>query len=128
MSGGGDPKKKISGEHPALAEAHRQIDEARDILLPLLQQQTERLGHAVDPRDETPPPSKAMTAEWTITIRGIGQHHNHDARDANQMAARFVEELRGSGHAIASATFDNGASEDILHLPDTLNPTRSDDT
>lgn len=119
--------KKPSGEHPAMAEARRQIDEARDVLLPALQAQTERLGRAVDAKDETPPPSKALSAEWTITIRGVGQHHNHDAKDANRMAAYFVEQLRAAGHAIASATFDNGSSEDVSAPPNALNtPTRSE--
>lgn len=51
---------------------------------------------------------------WHISVQGIGAHHNAAyPKDANRMAARFVQELREAGHTVESATFTHGALQDI---------------
>ena len=59
---------------------------------------------------------------WNITIQGTGMHHNQQKtetgeefheRDANRMAAEFVQRLKDAGHHIDSATFTHGARDDI---------------
>jgi hypothetical protein len=50
--------------------------------------------------------------DWNITIRGTGAHHNADyPKDANKMAARFVEQLALAGHQIKAASFTSGAEQ-----------------
>ena len=51
---------------------------------------------------------------WNITVRGVGAHHNkkHE-KDANRIAAKFVQELKDAGHTINSATITHGAEDDI---------------
>lgn len=52
---------------------------------------------------------------WTITIHGIGCHHNEDlASDANCMAAQFTDKLKAAGHNIEHASFTHGGREDLL--------------
>lgn len=53
---------------------------------------------------------------WTITIKGMGAHHNRDyyEADANRMAAEFVHQLRARGHTVASADFEHGFSRENL--------------
>ncbi len=49
---------------------------------------------------------------WTIVIQGQGAHHNVDYdKDANRMAAEFVEALKEAGHKIESATFTHGGRD-----------------
>ncbi len=43
---------------------------------------------------------------WTIVIEGHGIHHNRqEPKDANRMAAAFVQDLRAAGHEVDHATF-----------------------
>lgn len=53
---------------------------------------------------------------WSITIQGVGAHHNkaHEG-DANRMARKFVRELKLAGHTIERADFTHGAKEDLLN-------------
>ena len=55
-------------------------------------------------------------SDWTITIHGIGRHHNPDARsDANRMAAKFADDLKAAGHTVEHASFTTTiAREDLL--------------
>jgi hypothetical protein len=52
--------------------------------------------------------------DWHISIQGTGQHHNLSAsdavraRDAEVMAAEFVQKLLARGHSIIFATFTSG--------------------
>lgn len=51
---------------------------------------------------------------WNISIHGVGSHHNKDyERDADRMAARFVEDLKRAGHSVSKATITHGAESDI---------------
>ncbi|MBI3936751.1 MAG: hypothetical protein HY323_07220 [Betaproteobacteria bacterium] len=46
---------------------------------------------------------------WNISIQGTGQHHNkHSYKDANRMAAEFVQRLRDAGHTVTHAFFTHG--------------------
>lgn len=45
---------------------------------------------------------------WNISIRGVGPHHNGQPYDAEQVAARAVEELRAAGHTVVSAEVTYG--------------------
>lgn len=52
---------------------------------------------------------------WNINIQGIGSHHNEGNKaDAQYLAARFVEQLKASGHTIEAASFTSGGKEDLL--------------
>ena len=54
---------------------------------------------------------------WTISIHGVGCHHNPDLpSDANRMAAEFVKALRAAGHSVTAATITFGG-EDNLSQP-----------
>jgi len=51
---------------------------------------------------------------WNITIRGVGCHHNVGyEKDANRMAAEFVQKLRDAGHSVASASITFGGEDDL---------------
>ena len=51
---------------------------------------------------------------WNITIVGIGAHHNeNNPKDAQRLAARFVEDLKAAGHTIEHAEFTSGGKEDL---------------
>ena len=51
---------------------------------------------------------------WSITVRGVGSHHNTgNPHDANRMAAHFVRALRDAGHQVTGATFTFGAEDEI---------------
>lgn len=56
---------------------------------------------------------------WNINVQGVGCHHNGPSHntDANNMARRFVEELRKAGHTIQGATFTHGGAETLSVLP-----------
>ncbi len=44
--------------------------------------------------------------QYTITIKGLGAHHNKDNKgDAEKMAFQFVHDLKEAGHNISEATF-----------------------
>lgn len=45
---------------------------------------------------------------WNISIRGVGPHHNGIKDDVEQIASRFVAELRAAGHSVASASVTMG--------------------
>lgn len=58
---------------------------------------------------------------WAINIQGVGCHHNQDLpADANRMARKFVEELKGAGHHIERADFTFGAKEDLTNPCDPI--------
>jgi len=51
---------------------------------------------------------------WNIIINGIGQHHNkRDPRDANRIAAEFVQKLKDAGHTVYFKSFTYGGADDI---------------
>jgi hypothetical protein len=51
---------------------------------------------------------------WNINIQGVGPHHNQDnPRDADRLAAMFVEVLREAGHTVEHATFTSGSKTDL---------------
>lgn len=51
---------------------------------------------------------------WTITIQGVGTHHNKNlAEDADRMAAKFVEDLKDKGHVVTAASITSGR-EDVI--------------
>lgn len=45
---------------------------------------------------------------FTIRIQGVGTHHNQLPSDVEQMAAKFVDELRAKGHSITAADVHTG--------------------
>lgn len=52
---------------------------------------------------------------WNINIQGVGSHHNVDnPTDANRMAVAFVEQLVLAGHYVETASFTNGAKDNLL--------------
>lgn len=52
---------------------------------------------------------------WNISIHGVGAHHNRGfPKDANRMAARFVEELKAAGHSVTAATITHGGEDNVL--------------
>lgn len=52
---------------------------------------------------------------WNINIQGVGCHHNKDyPKDANKMAAKFVQELKAAGHTVEAAVFTHGGKTDIM--------------
>lgn len=54
--------------------------------------------------------------QWNITIRGTGAHHNKKyEKDANRLAAEFVQKLKDAGHSVAGASFTYGGDEDITN-------------
>lgn len=52
---------------------------------------------------------------WHISIQGTGIHHNSatETKDAEKMAAKFVEELRAAGHQVEHATITYGARQNV---------------
>jgi hypothetical protein len=55
--------------------------------------------------------------QWNITIRGTGAHHNADyPKDANKMAAKFVQDLKDAGHIVDEASITYGGA-DVLAEP-----------
>lgn len=51
----------------------------------------------------------------TITVHLTGSHHNKkNPKDANRMAATFVDELKAAGHNVEHASFTHGGREDLL--------------
>jgi hypothetical protein len=55
-----------------------------------------------------------IMGQWNITIRGTGSHHNkNNPNDANRMAAKFVQELKGAGHSVVSASVTFGGEDDV---------------
>ena len=63
-------------------------------------------------------------ASWKITIRGEGPHHGKQARDAEALAAKWVEEAEAAGHKVDSASIVTGAGEKTLKAP----PTKVDES
>ncbi len=52
---------------------------------------------------------------YTITIKGLGAHHNKDNKaDADKMAFQFIHELREAGHSLSEASFLYSYKEDNL--------------
>jgi len=52
----------------------------------------------------------------TITVHLTGSHHNKkNPKDANRMAAKFVDELKAAGHYVEHASFTSGGREDLLN-------------
>ncbi len=58
-----------------------------------------------------------MKSNWNLTIRAEGDHHSEGdtAKDADEMARKFVGELRAAGHDVLIANFTPG--EDDLSRP-----------
>lgn len=50
---------------------------------------------------------------YTITIRGVGPHHNGQHFDAEQVAAKAVDALKAAGHSIIGAEMTYGGVEVI---------------
>jgi len=53
---------------------------------------------------------------WNINIQGIGAHHNtatDTPRDAEKLAAEFVEKLKAAGQKIEWATITYGSCDDL---------------
>lgn len=51
---------------------------------------------------------------WAIVVQGTGGHHNRNyPKDANRMAAAFVQDLKDAGHTVESATFTHGGRDYI---------------
>lgn len=78
---------------------------------------------------------------WNITIQGIGPHHNKvkdhqesqpnggwvpDQFGAEEIAKRFVFDLRRHGQVITSATFTHGGADNLLRK--SLRPSNSEDS
>ena len=76
-------------------------------------------GHDV-PRDQQK--RKENMGSWTITVKGLGCHHNGSKYiDADLAAQQFVADLIGKqNHQIAEATFDTGGGNTINLLPHAL--------
>ena len=54
---------------------------------------------------------------WSITIQGVGYHHNKtEPKDANRLARKFIQELLAAGHRVERADFTHGAKEDLVDL------------
>lgn len=54
---------------------------------------------------------------WSITIQGIGAHHNaENEHDADKMAREFVRALVKAGHRLGHATFTYGANDQLLPI------------
>jgi hypothetical protein len=49
--------------------------------------------------------------DWTIIIRGHGQHHSDSPKDAEMMASGFVQELCAAGHTVFDAFVAHGGCE-----------------
>jgi len=63
---------------------------------------------------------------WTIVIEGHGIHHNRlESRDANRMAADFVQRLKDVGHEVHYASFTHSGIDFINHGA-AYNETRDD--
>ena len=48
---------------------------------------------------------------WNISIRGVGSHRNGSKHDAEQMAAKLVDDLKAAGHNVISAEVTYGGVE-----------------
>lgn len=48
-----------------------------------------------------------------IIIRAVGVHHNALAYDQEQLAARFVDEMKAAGHSVLSAHVEGAGSQDV---------------
>jgi len=54
----------------------------------------------------------SIMGSWTITIEGVGSHHNADyPKDANIMARQFTAELTSAGHVVERSTFTYGGRD-----------------
>lgn len=63
-----------------------------------------------------------------IIIRTVGCHHNGLADiDAEQIAKRMVDELRGAGHSILTATVESGGGSIDLTIEGSLRPATNPD-
>lgn len=49
-----------------------------------------------------------------INVHVTGSHHNGIESDIDQMAARFVDELKAKGHNVTAATLVSGGENDML--------------
>lgn len=53
---------------------------------------------------------------WNINIQGVGPHHNDATdtpRDAEKLAAEFVQCLRDAGQTVQIATITYGSMDDL---------------
>jgi len=51
---------------------------------------------------------------WSVTIRGIGQHHNEKPQDVEVLAGEFVARLLRAGQNVLSAHVTTGGEIDLL--------------
>lgn len=51
---------------------------------------------------------------WNISISGVGCHHNGAEYDVEQLAAKFVDELKKQGHTVTTADVTMGSKIDAL--------------
>ena len=51
---------------------------------------------------------------YVIAVHGTGCHHNGAEYDADQIAAKLVDELKAKGHSITAATITSGSTQDLL--------------
>ena len=114
----GSPPLPGSGEHPFKSEIRKRLESFDENTMPVMARAVERLTQAASGAAYQAVKAPPLSGGWVITIRGSGPHHNHDEKDANRLASLFVAELRACGHAVASASFDNGSKEDVM-IPST---------
>lgn len=63
---------------------------------------------------------------WAIIITGCGAHHNKKhSKDANRMAADFVQQLRDAGQQVETATFHH-SGVDYVDAGSKYNETRDE--
>lgn len=106
--------EEISESILPAAKAFQERLEAFDAnTIPALEEADQRLAQTIS-SDKT---ERVLFGECLVTIRLRGPHHNASDGDANRIARRHVADYRASGHEIISATFSNGAEEDLAATP-----------
>jgi len=56
--------------------------------------------------------------DWSVTIRGVGPHHNQQPTDVEQIAAKAIVQLKEAGHNVVSATVITGSEIDLGSMAD----------
>lgn len=59
---------------------------------------------------------------YTLTLHGIGKHHNGTPGDADAVAKEIVAHLERNGHKIHSAVLSTATGHENLHVPRLLEP------
>ena len=60
---------------------------------------------------------------WHISIKGTGCHHNGDKTDVEQLAKKFVEDLKAAGQSVSSADVTTGGA---MRLPEDVMPLKEE--